>query len=103
MTPSFHATRSSDRGFMLPLLRELVAVIHAQQCLSLHAERILEADGHVGRQGGATIEHGADRLAADTERFGELVDRYAVGLDDLSLQPLAGMDRERGVNIDSHQ
>src|SRR3546814_19745918 len=90
-------------GLMLTGLAEFIADLHPQQRLRLHPESMLEADRHIGRQGGPPVEDGADRRAADAEGLCQLVDRNPVGLDDFGLEPLPGMDCERRMNLDSHQ
>ena len=84
---------------MLPSFGQLVTGLHPHKCLSLHAKGVLEPDRHIGRQRGPAIEQRAERLPADAERGGQVIDRHAMGFDNLRLQPLSGVDRERGVRL----
>lgn len=81
-------------GFMFTSFGQLVACLHSHKRLSLHTKGMLEPDRHIGRQRCPAIEQRAERLPADAERGGQIVDRHAMGFDNLGLQPLSGVDRE---------
>ena len=65
--------------------REVVSGLHAHKRLGAYAERLLEADRHIRRQGGVTIENIAQVLARNVEMCGERLTGNAGRLDDLGV------------------
>jgi len=85
------------------LLRDVIIDLHTRQDIGPDAKRLLEPDRHVGGQLRMAIEEIAVCLACHVETGCEAVDAHAVGVDDLALQPVAGVNRERGVHDQGHR
>ena len=79
-------------------LRDVIIGLHTPQGVGPDTKRLLEPDRHVGGQRGMAIEEITDCLACHVETSCEAVDAHAVGVDDFALQPVARVNRERGVH-----
>lgn len=85
--------RNLDLAGALARLSDIEAVLHAHQSVHRHAERLFDAERHLGRQRGALVQNRGQRRPGDAQDLRGFGDGQPERFDDLVLHEAAGVCR----------